>query len=126
VYAAYPDAEVFETETAVFIEPVEVRLDSPDNYRLEDVEEREVVVRLPAPLGNRVLVWRGAQLGAATPGRGVGSALLEHRLAGITGPAYLESSNQRNVSLYGRFGFEVIQGIPLPDGGPTLWTMLRR
>ena len=71
-------------------------------------------------------VWYLAQLGAATPGRGIGSALLEHRLATITGPAYLESSNQRNVSLYQRFGFEVIKEISLPGGGPTLWTMLRR
>jgi ribosomal protein S18 acetylase RimI-like enzyme len=70
-------------------------------------------------------VWYLAQLGAATPGQGVGSALLEHRLASISGPAYLESSNQRNMPLYQRFGFEEIQEISLPDG-PTLWTMLRR
>lgn len=71
-------------------------------------------------------VWYLAQLGAATPGQGIGSALLEHRLAKITGPAYLESSNPRNVPLYQRFGFEVIQEISLPEDGPTLWTMLRR
>lgn len=71
-------------------------------------------------------VWYLAHLGAVTPGRGVGSALLEHRLASITGPAYTESSNQRNVPLYKRFGFEVVQEISLPQGGPTLWTMLRR
>jgi predicted N-acetyltransferase YhbS len=71
-------------------------------------------------------VWYLAQLGAATPGQGVGSALLKHRLASITGPAYLESSNVRNVPLYQRFGFEVAQEISLPEGGPTLWTMLRR
>lgn len=69
--------------------------------------------------------WYLAQLGAAPPGQGVGSALLEHRLASITGPAYLESSNQRNLPLYQRFGFEEIQEISLPDG-PTLWTMIRR
>lgn len=71
-------------------------------------------------------VWYLAQLGATTPGQGIGSALLAHRLARITGPAYLESSNQRNVPLYQRFGFEVVQEISLPQGGPTLWTMLRR
>ncbi|MFI5694100.1 hypothetical protein ACIA58_19795 [Kribbella sp. NPDC051586] len=70
--------------------------------------------------------WYLAQLGASTPGRGVGSALLEHRLASIDGPAYLESSNLRNVPLYERFGFAVIQEISLPEDGPTLWTMLRR
>lgn len=71
-------------------------------------------------------VWYLAQLGAATPGQGIGSALLEHRLATITGPAYLESSNQRNVPFYQRFGFELVQEISLPRGGPALWTMLRR
>jgi hypothetical protein len=57
VYAAYPHAEVFETETAVLIDPIEVPLDRPGNFRLEYVEVREVVVCLNAPLGNRVLVW---------------------------------------------------------------------
>ena len=70
--------------------------------------------------------WYLAHLGAVSPGRGVGSALLEHRLNGITGPAYTESSNRRNVPLYERFGFEVTQEIPLPESGPTLWAMLRR
>ena len=70
--------------------------------------------------------WYLAQLGASTPGRGVGSALLERRLASIDGPAYTESSNLRNVPLYQRFGFAVIQEISLPEDGPTLWTMLRR
>jgi hypothetical protein len=55
----------------------------------------------------------------------VGSALLEHRLSMTEGPAYLESSNVRNVPLYQRFGFEVIQEISLPEDGPALWTMLR-
>ncbi|TWP35926.1 GNAT family N-acetyltransferase [Leekyejoonella antrihumi] len=69
--------------------------------------------------------WYLAAIGAPTPGTGAGSALLEQRLASIDGPAYLESSNQRNVPLYQRFGFAVIQEISLPENGPTLWTMLR-
>jgi predicted N-acetyltransferase YhbS len=69
--------------------------------------------------------WYLAQIGASKPGRGVGSALLERRLTSIEGPAYLESSNRRNVPLYQRFGFAVIGEIPLPDHGPTLWAMLR-
>ena len=69
--------------------------------------------------------WYLAQIGASTPARGVGSALLGHRLASIEGPAYLESSNPRNVPLYQRFGFDVIEEISLPEDGPTLWTMLR-
>ena len=71
-------------------------------------------------------VWYLAYLGAVSPGRGVGTALLEHRLTSITGAAYTESSNGRNVPLYQRFGFEVVQEISLPEGGPTVWTMLRR
>lgn len=70
--------------------------------------------------------WYLAFLGAALPGRGVGSALLEYRLASITGSGYTESSNPRNVPLYQRFGFEVLQEISLPEDGPTFWTMLRR
>lgn len=69
--------------------------------------------------------WYLAQIGASTPGTGAGSALLEQRLASIDGPAYLESSNLRNLPLYQRFGFAVIQEISLPGNGPTLWTMLR-
>nr|EMP13936.1 acetyltransferase [Gordonia sp. NB41Y] len=71
--------------------------------------------------------WYLADLGAAVQGRGVGTALLR---AGIDragdAPAYLESSNEVNVPLYERFGFEVTGEIHLPFGGPTLWTMLRR
>lgn len=70
--------------------------------------------------------WYLADLGAAVQGRGVGTALLR---AGIerAGDAavYLESSNEVNVPLYERFGFQVTGEIHLPFGGPTLWTMLR-
>jgi hypothetical protein len=67
-YAAYPRAECFETDTAVFIEPVEVHLDAPGSPRLLYLEEREVVVRLAAPLGNRVLVSGGHGAGYDTCG----------------------------------------------------------
>lgn len=70
-------------------------------------------------------LWYLAELGASMPGRGIGSALLEHRLTRIDEPAYLHSSNVVNVPLYRRHGFEVIGEIRLPEGGPTLWTMLR-
>ncbi|MEU6075432.1 hypothetical protein [Micromonospora sp. NPDC047074] len=67
-YADYPDAEVFETDTAVLVEPVEVPLDGPGGIRLAYAEEREVVVRLAAPLGNRVLVWLAHGAGSDTCG----------------------------------------------------------
>jgi GNAT superfamily N-acetyltransferase len=60
-------------------------------------------------------------------GRGVGGALLRPGLehADRLGlPAYLESSNPRNVSLYERHGFATTGEHPLPDG-PTI-TLMRR
>lgn len=67
-YAAYPHAEVYETETAVLVEPEEVSLDSPGNIRLPYAEPREVVVHLTAPLGNRVLIWTARGPGSDTFG----------------------------------------------------------
>ena len=64
----------------------------------------------------------------ASQGSGVGSALLKHGLricdeAGM--PAYLESSNEMNVSLYQRHGFEVIASESLPGSGPRVQFMWR-
>jgi ribosomal protein S18 acetylase RimI-like enzyme len=60
-------------------------------------------------------------------GQGVGTGLLAHSLAIVDAdgaPAYLESSNPRNVSLYERHGFVVTGRIDLP-GGPPLIPMWR-
>lgn len=60
-------------------------------------------------------------------GRGYGSALLAHALAEVDRddqPAYLESSNPRNVPLYERFGFEVIAELQAASS-PTIHAMLR-
>lgn len=65
----------------------------------------------------------------ANQGQGVGSALLKATLPRCDSqqvPAYLESSNERNVPLYERHGFEVIGEEALADGGPTMWFMLRQ
>jgi hypothetical protein len=67
-YAAYPHAEVFESETAVLVEPVEVPLDRPGGPRARNMERREVVVCLAAPLGNRVLIWLAHGAGYDTCG----------------------------------------------------------
>jgi ribosomal protein S18 acetylase RimI-like enzyme len=61
-------------------------------------------------------------------GSGVGSALMQHSLAicdadGL--PAYLESSNPKNISLYERFGFELIGTIRSGDA-PPMFPMLRK
>lgn len=61
-------------------------------------------------------------------GQGVGSALLQpmvERLDAEGMPAYLESSKERNIPLYERFGWHVTQEYPLPGGGPPLWAMWR-
>ena len=61
-FAGYPRADLYETRAAVCVEPVEVAHDGPNGVRTQNVEARAVVVRLTAPLGNRVLVsaHRGA------------------------------------------------------------------
>lgn len=68
--------------------------------------------------------WYLSTIGAALPGRGFGAALLKYGLDRVTGPAYLESSNPRNVPLYRRFGFEPLAPIRLPRG-PELIPMFR-
>ena len=64
----------------------------------------------------------------ARQGTGIGSALLRDKLAeadeqGV--PAYLESSKDRNVPLYARFGFEVVEEFRSKTGGPPIWRMWR-
>jgi ribosomal protein S18 acetylase RimI-like enzyme len=64
----------------------------------------------------------------ARQGHGIGAAMLSSQLAhcdaeGI--PAYLESSNWRNVALYARHGFEVTKQLELAPTGPSMWLMWR-
>jgi GNAT superfamily N-acetyltransferase len=73
--------------------------------------------------------WYLPLLGVDPPrqGQGYGSALLARALeqcdaAGV--PAYLESSNERNIPLYERHGFEVLGTVQAGDS-PPLWPMLR-
>ena len=64
----------------------------------------------------------------AAQGRGLGSALLAQGLTRIDAdgmPVYLESSNERNLALYGRYGFEVTSEVAIP-GGPKIWPMWRQ
>jgi GNAT superfamily N-acetyltransferase len=61
-------------------------------------------------------------------GRGFGSALMQPVLARCDReriPAYLESSKRRNVALYERHGFRVVEELRLPKDGPPLWRMWR-
>jgi len=73
--------------------------------------------------------WYLAYLGTDPrhQGHGIGGALItavtdrcdEQGLG-----AYLESSKERNVPFYGRYGFQVRERVALPDG-PPMWLMWR-
>ena len=74
--------------------------------------------------------WYLGYLGARRDrqGQGLGSTVLREVLAradtkGI--PAYLESSNERNLPLYERNGFRVIGELRALDHGPAIWRMWR-
>lgn len=61
-------------------------------------------------------------------GRGLGAELLRpvlNRCDRDRIPAYLESSNERNITLYERHGFRVTDALRLPKGGPALRLMWR-
>lgn len=61
-------------------------------------------------------------------GQGLGAAMLREVTRGADAagvPAYLESSNERNLTLYRRHGFEVVEQFPLLGRGPTVWRMWR-
>jgi GNAT superfamily N-acetyltransferase len=62
----------------------------------------------------------------AAQGRGVGSALIRYGLdqARAAGHgALLETGNPRNVPLYQRHGFRVVDDADTPGGGPHIWFM---
>jgi ribosomal protein S18 acetylase RimI-like enzyme len=74
--------------------------------------------------------WYLPMIGVDAPfqGRGYGSALLRHALAACDRdnvPAYLESSNPRNIPLYERHGFERLGTIQV-GSSPEIVPMLRR
>ena len=61
-------------------------------------------------------------------GRGIGAALLKQgtRICDEHGmPAYLECSNERNLPLYERHGFQVRSSEAVAKNGPTAWFMWR-
>jgi GNAT superfamily N-acetyltransferase len=61
-------------------------------------------------------------------GQGLGTQMLRAVLAGADAdgvPAYLESSNERNLPLYERNGFRVVGELQALGYGPTIWRMWR-
>lgn len=76
-------------------------------------------------------VWFLGTVGVdpAHQGKGLGGAVIRPGLeaaerAGV--PAYLDTSDECNVRLYQRLGFEITAEIDIPDGGPRTWGMTRR
>lgn len=64
----------------------------------------------------------------AWQGRGYGAALLRpalERCDADASPAYLEASTLRNVTLYERHGFKVLEKCHYASDGPPLWRMWR-
>jgi RimJ/RimL family protein N-acetyltransferase len=61
-------------------------------------------------------------------GQGIGTSLMRYALEKCDEqelPAYLESSNPRNITLYQRFGFEIV-GLIRAGGSPPMFPMMRR
>lgn len=64
----------------------------------------------------------------AQRGRGTGGAMIEPMLERIDGeglPVYLESSKERNLAFYHRFGFDVLDEVRLDPECPPMWLMWR-
>ncbi|MEO8456864.1 MAG: GNAT family N-acetyltransferase [Chloroflexota bacterium] len=61
-------------------------------------------------------------------GKGWGTKVLEQELreADLAGmPCYVETGKERNLLFYEKQGFALKHELPLPGGGPPLWTMIR-
>lgn len=74
--------------------------------------------------------WYLGYLGARQDcqGQGCGGQLLREVLATADAdriPAYLESSNERNLTLYERHGFTVVEELRVLGKGPKIWRMWR-
>jgi ribosomal protein S18 acetylase RimI-like enzyme len=62
-------------------------------------------------------------------GRGIGKKLMTRALEVVDAhktPCYLETQNINNVTIYQKFGFEVVSDEELPGGGLHNWGMLRQ
>jgi GNAT superfamily N-acetyltransferase len=72
--------------------------------------------------------WQLDSIGVdpSVQGRGYGSALIragqDRARADGTG-VFLSTGTERNVSIYGRYGFRVAEDLDAPDGGPHIWFM---
>lgn len=86
---------------------------------------RKTEARYPK-LPHRYLYVVGVQ--PEDQGGGLGSALIRAGLEACDRdgmPAYLESSKERNVPLYERHGFRVVERLELGRNAPSMWLMWR-
>jgi ribosomal protein S18 acetylase RimI-like enzyme len=112
----------------------------PDSERLEALTEQHAPPERQADMAQvfeqmgrchpKERCWYLPLVGVdpTSQGRGYGSALMRFALEQVDrsgAPAYLESSNPRNVPLYERLGFEVVGNIQV-GSSPTVVPMLRR
>lgn len=70
----------------------------------------------------------GATVDPSVHGQGIGTALVEHGLTRVDAEGascYLETSKERNVPYWQRFGFEVAFGASLGKGTVPYWGMIR-
>lgn len=70
----------------------------------------------------------GATVDPSAHGQGIGTALVRHGLERVDaegGPCYLETSQERNVGYWERFGFDVAFEDTLGNGSVTYWGMVR-
>ena len=77
-----------------------------------------------------VRLWHLDSIGVAPAmqGRGVGTALLEFGLSRARADeasVFLETGTARNVPLYERMAFRVVEDTDAPGGGPHIWFMRR-
>ncbi len=116
-----PPGEHYDEEAAMLcIERTVAEHHQPDVFAFLEALERHFP---------REPVWYLPFIGVdpSHQGRGLGSSLLTHALAECDArhmPAYLESSNPRNIPLYQRHGFEVVAQVD-GDGRPPIWPMYR-
>ena len=80
------------------------------------------------PLGGLTENLDSVAVAPGSQGRGIGSALIEFALERgreSDTAMLLETGTQRNVPLYERLGFHVVEEADPPEGGPHVWFMRR-
>jgi N-acetylglutamate synthase-like GNAT family acetyltransferase len=86
------------------------------------IEAQEKIIALPA--------WELAPI-AILPekqGKKIGASLINRKLAVIDKaglPCYIFTQDAINLAIYERFGFKTIEAIPVAEGGPLSYSMIR-